>query len=174
MGAVIYKDLRGFIKQVDELGALRRINGADPKFELGGITEVAAGTPECPALLFDRIKGYAPGFRVFTNATTTPQRAALALGIDPSLKPLDALKAWMQKRQKLVPHKPVEVAKAAVHGKLHARPQCRSRQACPRRTGTARTAGRSSARARSSSCAIRTAAGSTPRSTACRCTARTA
>ena len=53
---------------------------ADPHFELGGITEVAAGTPECPALLFDRIKGYPPGFRVFTNATTTPQRAALALG----------------------------------------------------------------------------------------------
>ena len=66
-----------------------------PEVEIGGITEVAAGTPECPALLFDRIKGYAPGFRVFTNATTTPQRAALALGIDPSLRPLDALKAWM-------------------------------------------------------------------------------
>ena len=112
MGVVIYKDLRGFIKQVDELGALRRVNGADPRFELGGITEVAAGTPECPALLFDRIKGYPPGFRVFTNATTTPQRAALALGIDPSLKPLDALKAWMQRRQTLTPHKPVEVAKA--------------------------------------------------------------
>src|SRR5881275_3054650 len=84
---VIYKDLRGFIKQVDELGVLRRVHGADPKFELGGITEVAAGTPECPALLFDRIKGHQPGFRVFTNASTTPQRAALALGIDPSLKP---------------------------------------------------------------------------------------
>ncbi len=109
---MIYKDLRGFIKQVDELGSLRRINGADPRFELGGITEVAAGTPECPALLFDRIKGYQPGFRVFTNATTTPQRAALALGIDPSLKPLDALKAWMQRRQKLTPHKPIEVTKA--------------------------------------------------------------
>ena len=124
-GTVIYKDLRGFIKQVDELGALRRVNGADPKFELGGITEVAAGTPECPALLFDRIKGYAPGFRVFTNATTTPQRAALALGIDPSLKPLDALKAWMQKRQTLKPHPPVEVGQGAVHGKLHARAERR-------------------------------------------------
>src|SRR6201999_1770967 len=97
------QDLRGFIKQVDELGALRRVHGADPKFELGGITEVAAGTPECPALLFDRIKGHAPGFRVFTNATTTPQRAALALGIAPSLKPLEALKAWMGKRQTLKP-----------------------------------------------------------------------
>jgi 4-hydroxy-3-polyprenylbenzoate decarboxylase len=109
---VTYKDLRGFIKQVDELGALRRINGADQKYELGGITEVAAGTPECPALLFDRIKGFPPGFRVFTNATTTPQRAALALGIDPNLKPLDALKAWMQRRQTLKPLKPVEVGDA--------------------------------------------------------------
>ncbi len=109
---MIYKDLRGFIKQVDELGALRRVNGADPHFELGGITEVAAGTPECPALLFDRIKGLAPGFRVFTNATTTPQRAALALGLDPSLKPLDALKAWMAKRQTLKPLKPVTVTQA--------------------------------------------------------------
>jgi 4-hydroxy-3-polyprenylbenzoate decarboxylase len=112
IGMTMYKDLRGFIKQVDELGVLRRIDGTDPKFELGGITEVAAGTAECPALLFDRIKGHAPGFRVFTNATTTPQRAALALGIDPSLKPLDALKAWMQRRQTLKPHRPVEVSKA--------------------------------------------------------------
>ena len=104
-----YKDLRGFIDQVEGLGALRRIDGVDPHFELGGITEVAAGTPECPALLFDRIKGLKPGFRVFTNATTTPQRATLALGLDPQLAPLDALKAWMQKRQKLILHPPVQV-----------------------------------------------------------------
>lgn len=106
---MIYKDLRGFIKRVDELGALRRVNGADPRYELGGITEVAAGSAECPALLFDRIKGFAPGFRVFTNATTSPQRAALALGIDPSLSPLDALKQWMKRRQTLTPQRPVAV-----------------------------------------------------------------
>jgi 4-hydroxy-3-polyprenylbenzoate decarboxylase len=108
----MYKDLRGFIEQVEGLGALRRIDGADPHFELGGITEVAAGTPECPALLFDRIKGLKPGFRVFTNATTTPQRAALALGLDPRLAPLDALKAWMQKRQKLILQPPTQVKDA--------------------------------------------------------------
>ena len=110
---MIYKDLRGFIKQVETLGALRHIDGADPRFEIGGITEVAAGTAECPALLFDRIKGFAKGFRVFTNATTTPQRAALALGLDPALKPLDALKTWMKKRQTLTPRKPVAVKSAA-------------------------------------------------------------
>jgi 4-hydroxy-3-polyprenylbenzoate decarboxylase len=102
---VSYKDLRDYITQVEKLGALRRIAGADPRFEIGGITEVAAGQADCPALLFDDIKGYPKGFRVFTNATTSPQRATLALGLDPTLPPLDALKAWMAKRQtlKMVP-----------------------------------------------------------------------
>src|SRR6476659_10993914 len=109
----MYKDLREFIELVDKLGALRRIEGADPRFEIGGITEVAAGQPDCPALLFDHIKGFAPGFRVFTNATTNPQRAALALGLDPKLRPLDALKAWMSKRQNLRMIAPVERQRAA-------------------------------------------------------------
>ena len=108
----MYQDLREFIAKVDELGALRRVDGADPRFEVGGITEVAAGLPDCPALLFDRLKGYAPGFRIFTNATTTPERAALALGLDPKLRPLDALKAWMKKRQKLRPLTPTPTTSA--------------------------------------------------------------
>jgi len=108
----MYQDLREFIELVDKLQALRRIEGADANFEIGGITEVAAGRPECPALLFDGITGFARGFRIFSNAVTNPQRAALALGIDPGLKPLDALKAWMKKRQTLKPHPPVEVDKA--------------------------------------------------------------
>ena len=98
----MYKDLREFIGLVDKPGALRRIEGADPRFEIGGITEVAAGRCRtCPALLFDDIKGFPRGLRIFTNAVTNPQRAALALGIDPTLRPLDALKAWMEKRKTL-------------------------------------------------------------------------
>ena len=104
-----YRDLREFIAQVEKLGVLRQVEGADPRYELGGITEVAAGSPECPALLFDDIKGFPRGFRIFTNATTSPQRAALALGLDPKLRPLDALKAWKEKRQALKPHPPVMV-----------------------------------------------------------------
>src|SRR4030088_1451971 len=50
------------------VGALRRFEGADPVHEIGGITEVAAGMPDCPAVLFDSIKGFPRGFRVFTNA----------------------------------------------------------------------------------------------------------
>src|SRR5579859_4613888 len=109
----MYKDLREFIELVDALGALRRIDGADPQFEIGGITEVAAGLTECPALLFDRIKGHRGGYRVFSNATTNVQRAALALGLEPTLRPLDALKAWMEKRKTLRPLAPVAVSRAA-------------------------------------------------------------
>ncbi len=107
MGRTDYEDLRDFIDRVDELGALRRIGGADPAAEIGGITEVAAGLPDCPALLFDDIKGHSRGFRIFTNATVSPQRAALALGIDPALRPLDALKEWKTRRTGLTLHKPV-------------------------------------------------------------------
>ena len=109
----MYKDLRQFIDIVEQLGALRRINGADPRFEIGGITEVAAGQADCPALLFDDIKGHQRGFRIFTNATTNVQRAALALGLDPGLRPLDALKAWMEKRKTLRPLAPVTIGDAA-------------------------------------------------------------
>jgi UbiD family decarboxylase len=109
----MYRDLREFIGLVEKLGALRRIEGADPCFEIGGITEVAAGMADCPALLFDGIKGFPRGFRIFTNATTNVQRAALALGLDPALRPLDALKAWMEKRKDLRPLPPAAVKKAA-------------------------------------------------------------
>src|SRR5262249_46386897 len=109
----MYKDLREFIGLVDKLGALRRIEGADPRFEIGAITEVAAGRPDGPALLFDRIKGFPRGFRIFTNATTSPQRAALALRIDPGLRPLDALKPGREKRKPLQRSPPAVVKDAA-------------------------------------------------------------
>jgi UbiD family decarboxylase len=110
----MYKDLREFIAQVDGIGALRRISGADPRFEIGGITEVAAGLSACPALLFDDIVGFPAGFRIFTNATTSLQRAALALGIDPNLAPIEVLRAWKEKRSTLAPVGPVEVNEAPV------------------------------------------------------------
>ena len=112
MARVSYINLRSFIEQVDRLQALRRIVGADPYLEIGGITEVAAALPDCPALLFDQIKGFPTGFRIFTNATSNVQRAALALGIDPTLRPLEALKAWMAVRGSLELRKPVEVRNA--------------------------------------------------------------
>jgi 4-hydroxy-3-polyprenylbenzoate decarboxylase len=108
-----FRDLRDFIAQVERHSLLRRIDGADPHLEVGGITEVAAGLADQPALLFDRLKGFAPGWRIFTNPLMAPGRAALALGLDPGLRPIDALRAWMKKRQTLKLHAPVAGKTAA-------------------------------------------------------------
>ena len=111
--AARYTDLRSYIEAVDAIGALRRVSGAEAVHEIGAITEVAAGRPDAPALLFDDVPGFKKGFRVFSNATTTPQRAALALGLDPALSPLDILKAWMERRRSLELLKPRQVGDAA-------------------------------------------------------------
>ena len=83
-----YKDLREFIALVEKVNLLRHVHGAQTHLEIGGVTEVAAGLPDCPALLFDDIPGFPRGFRIFTNPVNTPQRAALALGIDPKFREL--------------------------------------------------------------------------------------
>jgi 4-hydroxy-3-polyprenylbenzoate decarboxylase len=59
-----------------------------------------------PGAATDRL-GHAPGLG-FTNATVSPQRAPLR-SFDPALRPLDALKAWMLKRQTLTPMAPAMV-----------------------------------------------------------------
>lgn len=117
-----YRDLREFIGLVDGIGDLRRVSGASLDREIGAITEVAAGDPQCPALLFDDIPGQPRGNRVFTNATVNSRRAALALGLDPELPALDALKAWKQRRSGLKPLAPeittdVPVMENTVSGK---------------------------------------------------------
>jgi UbiD family decarboxylase len=109
---MMYEDLRDFIAAVSTIGSLRHVDGADPLFEIGAVTEVAAGAPEKPALLFDNIKGFPKGYRVFSNATTSVQRASLALGLDPNLRPIDALKAWKQRRKDLQMIAPTEVRDA--------------------------------------------------------------
>ncbi len=129
VGVVIYKDLRGFIKQVDEIGALRRVNGADPRFELGGITEVAAGTARMPGAAVRPPQGLPAGLsRVHqrhhhaaargAGARHRPlaQPARRAEGLDGQAPDARAAKASHGRRR-------------AVPGKLHARPKARSRQA---------------------------------------------
>ena len=58
----MYRNLREFIAEVETLGALRHVAGADPDREIGGITEVAAGMPECPALAVRPDQGLSSGF----------------------------------------------------------------------------------------------------------------
>lgn len=78
-------DLRDCLRQYDEKGKLKIIRGAHWDLEIGGITELAIKKKGTPALLFDEVVDYPPGYRVATNVVThaseDPIRVALALGI---------------------------------------------------------------------------------------------
>ncbi|MBI4331028.1 MAG: UbiD family decarboxylase [Chloroflexi bacterium] len=72
-------DLRLFMSQMENLGELRQVQGADWNLEIGTITELS-NERKGPALLFDQIKGYPPGYRVVTNLIATPKRVGITLG----------------------------------------------------------------------------------------------
>ena len=64
------QDLRSFIGLLESMGEIRKVEGADWNLEIGGLTELLS-EKRGPALLFDRIKGYPPGYRVLTNIFRT-------------------------------------------------------------------------------------------------------
>ena len=72
-------DLRPWLAEVEKLGELRHVDGADWNLELGAISELNVKKAAPPALLFDKIKGYPKGFRVLTCSTSSPARLSSIL-----------------------------------------------------------------------------------------------
>src|SRR5687767_2128995 len=111
-------DLRPWLAQVEKLGELREVRGADWNLELGAISELNVKNDAPPALLFDEIKGYPKGFRVLTCSTSSPARlsAILRLGVQTSHKALvEALRGKPAQWQAEAPkYDPVVVTKGAV------------------------------------------------------------
>ncbi len=79
-------DLRVWLEEARSLGELKDVIGADWKLELGTISELNVKKANPPALLFDRIGDYPPGYRVLTCSTASPARLAsiLRLGAERS------------------------------------------------------------------------------------------
>src|SRR5258708_35254949 len=67
-------DLRTWLAEVEKLGELKHVHGADWNLELGAISELNVKKDLPPALLFDETKGYPKGFRVLTCSTSSPAR----------------------------------------------------------------------------------------------------
>jgi len=81
--AAVSRDLRQWIEQVDTLGELTAVNGADWDTEIGAVTELGHHMGEkSSALLFDNIKGYPAGYRVLSNTLNSLKRLALTLHMD--------------------------------------------------------------------------------------------
>ncbi len=73
-----FDDLRGWLERVDAIGELAHPLGADPNLEIGAVSEIDYRR-RGPALLFDQIKGHAPGFRLLTSSTNSARRLGLTL-----------------------------------------------------------------------------------------------
>ena len=96
MGQVAYRDLREWMQLVQEAGQLRQVEGADWDLEIGTITDLYQRRMGLPALLFDRIRGYPPGWRVLTNSLTSLGRIALTLGLPVTSTARDLILYWRQ------------------------------------------------------------------------------
>ncbi len=101
-----YDDVRQWLELVEQMGELKRIDRADWNLEIGAMAELIyrerSGT--IPALLFDRIKGYPPGYRILFGQQTSYRRLALMAGL-----PMDSvgLKLVSRFKEKLHDLKPV-------------------------------------------------------------------
>ncbi len=116
----MFDDLREFIKRVDELGECRVIKGADWNLELSRITELSGTRTDQPLLVFDEIKGYAPGYRVVTNFFNSYRRFALAHDLSLEATGVELIKAWRQKMKAgFTPVPPVVVATGPVTENVH-------------------------------------------------------
>jgi UbiD family decarboxylase len=108
------------LEEVEKLKDLRFVKGADWDIEIGAVTELQKSFPNSPLLVFDKITGYSPGYRVVTNATNTARRLNLVLGLPLEATGLEQVKAWRSRTKegiKLLP--PIQAKKAPVKENIH-------------------------------------------------------
>ncbi len=102
-----YRDLREWLALVDAMGELRVIEGADWNLEIAAITELARLESKArPALLFDRIKGYPPGFRVLSGMHNTIRRLALSTTMPVEESTEAFVRRWKDRVTRLQPLPP--------------------------------------------------------------------
>src|SRR6266487_3750168 len=94
LAGVPVADLREWIERIEAIGELSRVDGADAASEIGGLTDLFQWDMGNPALLFDRIQGFPPGFRVLSNVLTSIPRIALSLDLPTTCTPRGLVEAW--------------------------------------------------------------------------------
>src|ERR1700751_3023969 len=97
-------DLRTWLDAVDKLGQLMRVEDVSWDLELSTLTEIInERSKNRPAILFDLIKDYPPGYRVAANLVSSVQRLAMTLGMDPGLGDMDFIQNWRRRVKNITP-----------------------------------------------------------------------
>lgn len=110
VGPGSYDGLRGWLDQVERMGQLRHVQGANVEEEIGAATDVLQHAAESPAVMFDRVPGYEPSFRVLVNSFGSTDKIALTLGLPLGLSKVALSDAWRNKIRGFQPLPPLEVS----------------------------------------------------------------
>ncbi|MEW6106809.1 MAG: UbiD family decarboxylase, partial [Bacillota bacterium] len=102
-------NIREWIQKIRAAGDLLEVEGADPNVELGVVADLLEQKMEGPAVLFSRLAGYPPGYRVLANTMTSMSRLALTLGLNSGLPPLSLVAAIKDRLGDVRPLAPVWV-----------------------------------------------------------------
>ncbi|HLB13012.1 MAG TPA: UbiD family decarboxylase, partial [Dehalococcoidia bacterium] len=106
-----YVDLRGWLSEVERMGQLKLIEGADWDLEIGALVEIIGReNKNRPAILFDNIKGYPGGYRVVAGLLNNMSRLALTTGMGQGTSGLQFVQAWRNRMRNLAPIPPVLVS----------------------------------------------------------------
>jgi UbiD family decarboxylase len=103
------KDLRDWLSAVDKIGELKRIAGAEPKEEIGGIVDLYQRKMGNAAVLFDEVPGFPKGSRVLANILTSVPRINVAVGLPADATEMDLVQWWRTYMREARSFDPVEV-----------------------------------------------------------------
>jgi len=110
-----WRDTREWLERVQAVGELKDVRGATSEEDIGAITEMVDHAADSPAVLFDEIPGFEPGYRVLVNGMGSRKRQAITLGLDPAQASHDRLlNYWRGLLRGFTPIPPVMVARGAI------------------------------------------------------------
>lgn len=110
-----YDGFRTFLEDCRRIGEVTDINNADWDLEIGTLTEAAAELLVNPSMLmFDKIKGYPPGFRVASLPMASQGRVALIVGLPTDRPKLELVRMMARKISTVEIIPPVTVADGPV------------------------------------------------------------
>ena len=111
-------DLRAWLRQVEDLGELQCVSGADWNLEIGAIAEINYRRKPPAAMLFDDIVGYPRGHRVLIGSLSNSHRIALTLGLEAGLDTAGLVQALrgrpLEWERRAVEFEPLEVKEGPV------------------------------------------------------------
>ena len=143
-----YDGLRDWLVRVDAMNELRTLEGVDWNLEMGAVVDVLyrEHPPYPPALVFDKIKDHATGFRALFGHFASPKRIALTLGITEEFDHvLEFVRAYHEKMKRCAPIPMERKSKAARFRKMCRRAIGSTSSIFPRLCFTKRMAGATSA-----------------------------